>query len=75
MLNLSDLFQFHSGQVKTFYLLVRINKVDAILHFILINYYELPMQCCIENSVDPDQLASSDLHCFQLSLYLVSYCF
>ena len=35
----------------------------------MINYYELTS--CIENSVDPDQLASSestdllDLHCFQ----------
>ena len=40
-------------------------------------YYELTMPCCMENSVDPDQLASElDLHCFQLRfLYLVAYSF
>ena len=35
------------------------NKVDAILYFIF-NYYEIAMPCCMENSVDPDQLASSE---------------
>ena len=37
------------------------NKVNTILYIvfhILINYYELI--CCIENSVDPDQLASKE---------------
>ena len=42
-------------------------KVDIILYFIFDNYDELA--CCGENSVD------LDLHCFQLSLYLVSFCF
>ena len=37
----------------------------------LIDYYELTMLCCIENSVDPDQLAlkqpaDQDPHCFPL---------
>ena len=35
------------------------NKVNTVLYIvfhILINYYEFT--CCIENSVDPDQLAS-----------------
>ena len=26
----------------------------------LINYYELTMLCCVENSVDPDKLVSSE---------------
>ena len=37
------------------------NKVNAILHIvfhILINYYEFTG--CVENSVDPDQLASEE---------------
>ena len=37
---------------------VQINEVNTILFIlfhILINYYEFT--CCIENSVDPDQLA------------------
>ena len=38
-------------------------KINAILYFILINYYELTS--CFENSVDPDQLADLDLHWFQ----------
>ena len=57
-----------------------LKKVNAILYFIcFINYYELTISCHIENSVDPDQLASEeadlDIRCFQLCLYLVSYCF
>ena len=33
-------------------------KVNTILHFIVwVNYW---LTCCIENSVDPDQLASSE---------------
>ena len=35
-----------------------IKLMNFVFH-ILINYYEFT--CCIENSVDPDQLASSDL--------------
>ena len=34
-----------------------IKKVNAILYFIL-DYFKLA--CCLENSVDPDQLASSE---------------
>ena len=37
------------------------NKVYTILYIvfhILLNYYEFT--CCIENSVDPDQLASEE---------------
>ena len=62
MLDLSDLVPFHSGQVENFYLLVlgqvqNLYKVNKIFVFyIFINYYEFT--CCIENSVDPDQLAS-----------------
>ena len=56
MPDLSDLVQFHSGQVENFYLLVlgqvQIHKVSKIL----INHYEFTG--CIENIVYPDQLAS-----------------
>ena len=45
-----------------------IKKVNAILNFIFINYYELTTPWNMEDSVDPDRLASDlDLHCFQLS--------
>ena len=62
MPTLSDLVPFHSGQVENFNLLVlgqvqnlyKVNK-NFVFH-IFINYYEFT--CCIENSVDPDQLAS-----------------
>ena len=52
---------FHSGKVENFYLLV-LGQIQNFVFHILINYYEFTY--CIENSVDPDQLASS-LHCFQ----------
>ena len=63
MPDLSDLVPFHSGQVENFYLLVlghvQMYIVNKILYIIfLINYYEFT--CCIENSVDPDQVASSE---------------
>ena len=62
MPDLSDLVPFHSGQVENYNLLVlrqvqnlyKVNK-NFVFH-ISINYYEFI--CCIENSVDPDQLAS-----------------
>ena len=67
MPDLCDLAPFHSGQAKNSYLLViayyrtSINKVNAILYFIfIINYYELTRPCCMENSVDPDQLVSKE---------------
>ena len=56
------LVPFHSGQAEKFNLLVlgqvqNLYKVNKIFVFhIFINYYEIT--CCIENSVDPDQLAS-----------------
>ena len=62
MPDLSDLVPFHSGQVENFNLLVlgqvqNLYKVNNFFVFhIFINYYEFT--CCIENSVDPDQLAS-----------------
>ena len=63
MPDLSDLVPFHSGQVENFYLLVlgqvQMYSANTTLYFIFwINYYELTS--CIENSVDPDQLASSE---------------
>ena len=63
MSDLSDLVPFYSGQVENYYLLVlgqvQMYKVNKILYFhILISYYKFT--CCIENSVDPDQLASSE---------------
>ena len=54
---------FHSGQVENFYLLVlgQVQMYEAKLYnsifHIMINYYKLTS--CIENSGDPDQLASS----------------
>ena len=62
MPDLSDLVPFHSGQVENFNLLVlgqvqnlyKVNK-NFVFH-IFINFYKFT--CCIENSVDPDQLAS-----------------
>ena len=52
MPDFSGLVPFHSKQVRNFYLLV------LGLYFIFDNYDELT--CCGENSVDPDQLASSE---------------
>ena len=58
-----DLAPFHSGKIENFYLLVlgqvqmyQARLYNSIFH-IMINYYELTS--CIENSEDPDQLASS----------------
>ena len=66
MPDLSDLVPFHSGQVGNFNLLVlgqvqNLYKDLKLKNFVfhnLIDYYEFT--CCIENSVDPDQLASSE---------------
>ena len=58
MPNLSDWYIFIQDKLKiSIYLSlgqVQMNKVNTIL----INYYEFT--CCIENSVDPDQLASEE---------------
>ena len=59
MPDLSDQVPFHSGQVKNFYLLV-LGQVHCmkLIQFCIsyFDYYEFTS--CIENSVDPDQLAS-----------------
>ena len=81
MPDLSDLIPFHPGQVRNFYLLA-LGQVQIVMYkvnTILINYYMLTW--CIEKSVDPDQLASSEAICSGSTLlareliYLVSYCF
>ena len=36
-----------------------INKVNSILYFELDQLFFIKLACCLENSVDPDQLASS----------------
>ena len=61
MPDLSDLVPFHSGQVKNFCLIAlgQVKLMQFCISF-LINHYELTMSCCMENSVDPDQLASSE---------------
>ena len=69
MPDLSDLVPFHSGQVENSNLLA-LGQVKNLIQklYILIDYYEFT--CCNENSVDPDQLASSadlDLHRLQES--------
>ena len=43
-------------------------KVNALLYFIFGDYYELT--CYVENSEDPDQLASSEANWFNLILYV-----
>ena len=64
MPDLSDLIPFHSGQVENSNLLALgqvkklIQKLIKFVFHILIDYYEFT--CCNENSVDPDQLASSE---------------
>ena len=54
MPDLSDLVPFHSGQVENYNLLV----LGQVQNLYKVNYYEFT--CCIENCVDPDQLASSE---------------
>ena len=58
MPDLSNLVLFQPGQVENFYLLVLGQVQMYSLFHILINYYKLTS--CIENSVDPDQLAYSE---------------
>ena len=45
----------------------QVNTILLIVFHILINYYEFT--CCIENSVDPDQLASEEASCFGSTLF------
>ena len=52
MPDLSDLVPYYLGQVENLY-----SKYNSVFH-ISINYYKLTS--CIENSVDPDQLASEE---------------
>ena len=55
---MSDLVPFHSGQVENPWTSTNVlSKYNSVFH-ILTNYYKLTS--CIENSVDPDQLASSE---------------
>ena len=54
MPDLSDLVPFHSGQVENYNLLV----LGQVQNLYKVNYYEFTY--CIENSDDPDQLASSE---------------
>ena len=58
MPNLSELVSFHSGQVEKSIDKYKCIKLINSLHHILIHSYKFT--CCIENSVDPDQLASSE---------------
>ena len=59
MPDLSDQVPFHSGQVRNFYLLVLGQvKINIFCILYLINYFELAH--CLENSVDPDPLASAE---------------
>ena len=60
MPDLFDLVSFHSGQVEIFIYLSLDKYDDELIKFCIsyFNYYELTS--CIENSVDPDQLASSE---------------
>ena len=64
MPDLSDLVPFHSGQVIHFYLLVLGQVYTKLLQicisFLINNNYGLTMPFCTKNSVDPDQLASSE---------------
>ena len=83
ILYLSDWSHFIQDKCKKKYLSwdkYKENKCNSVF-YILISYFELTMSCCMEYSVDPDQLASEEasLSGFTLfsveSLYLVSYCF
>ena len=59
MPDLSNQVPFHSGQVRNFYLLVLGQvKINIFCILYLIIYFELAH--CLENSVDPDQLASAE---------------
>ena len=63
MPDLSNLVPNHSGQVTDFnvFVLGQVYKESyynvSIYYFIILIYYN-KLACCIENSVDPDQLAS-----------------
>ena len=65
MPDLTDWYIFIQDKLKNFYLLVlgqvQMNQANTILFIvfqILIKYYEFI--CCIENIVDPDQVASEE---------------
>ena len=45
-------------------------NLNTILYFIFDNYHELI--CCVENSVDPDQLASSEASRSGSTLFSIS---
>ena len=61
MPDLSDMGPFHSGQLENFYLLVLGHLQMYKLIEFCISYFDYnELIYCIENSVDPDQLASSE---------------
>ena len=65
MPDLSDLVQFHSGQVENLYSLVLGQVQMYKVNKILINHYEFT--CCIENIVYSKKPADLDLICLQES--------
>ena len=59
--NMSDWSHFIRDKLKISIYLSRDKFKQSLIQFciiFLVNYYELTMPCCMENSVDPDQLAS-----------------
>ena len=61
MPDLSDQVPFHSEQVKNFNLLFHAQVHCIKLIQFCISYFNYnKLTSCIENSVDPDQLASSE---------------
>ena len=83
MPELSDLVQFHTGQVENFYLLVlgqvQVNKNNTILYFIfwliITSSHVVLKKVWILISWLLQKPADLNLHCLQESWYLVSYCF
>ena len=63
MPDLYHMVQFHSGQVRNFYLFVlgqvKINLQFHISYMVIIMNSNV-VTTCVENSVDPDQLASEE---------------
>ena len=62
MPDLSDLVPNQSGQVENFYLLGQVQIIKLIkfcISYFDLSYYDFT--CCIEYSVNPDQLSSSNL--------------
>ena len=60
MPDLSDLGPLHSGQVLLACPGTSLKNLMQFCISFLINCYEFTKLCCMENSVDPDQLASEE---------------